>query len=75
MSYYIVFVYDDIDPEIRGPFPSKEMRDDAATMLRKDFGKDHGIYPLDIDNHGKPTIETYTGPDSGDPEDPWEEKR
>lgn len=61
MYYYLVFVYDDIDPEIRGPYLTKKTRDDVAVALRKKFGKDHGIYPLDIDGPGKPSIETYSG--------------
>jgi hypothetical protein len=61
MNYYLVFVHDDVDPEIRGPFPNEEIRDDYAIVLRKGFGKDHGIYPLNIDGPGKPTIETYSG--------------
>lgn len=61
INYYLVFVHDDIDPELMGPFSSKEYRDDRAIALRKEFGKDHGIYLLDIDGPGKPTIETYSG--------------
>lgn len=59
--YYIVFVHDDIDPEVRGPYLCEELRDDAARALRKEFGKDHGIYPLNVNGHGKPSIETYSG--------------
>jgi hypothetical protein len=61
MSYYLVFVHDDVDPEIRGPYPSEEVRDDKALNLRKEFGKAHGIYPFNIDGPGKPTIEAYSG--------------
>jgi hypothetical protein len=61
MRYYIVFVHDDIDPEVRGPYMSEELRDDVALALRKEFGKDHGIYPLNIDGPGKPSIEAYSG--------------
>lgn len=61
MTYYLVFVYDDVDPKIRGPFPSEELRDDHAVSIRREFGPDHGIYPLGIDGPGKPTIEAYSG--------------
>lgn len=61
MNYYLVFVYDDIDPDLIGPFPSKEMRDDKAIDIREEFGKNHGIYALDIDGPGKPFIEAYSG--------------
>ena len=61
MTYYLVFVYDDIDPGLIGPFPSEEMRDDKAIEIREEFGKDHGIYALDIDGPGKPRMDAYPG--------------
>lgn len=61
MSYYLLFVEDDVNPEILGPYPSEELRDDHAFDLREDIGKNHGVYPLNIDGPGKPTIETYSG--------------
>lgn len=61
MNYYLVTIWDDLEPQLIGPFPSEEIRDDKALNLRKEFGKAHGIYPLDIDGPGKPTIETYSG--------------
>ena len=60
-NYYLVFVYDDIEPEIKGPYPSEEMRDDVAFDLRKNFGKNHGIYPLNINGRGVPKIDAYFG--------------
>ena len=61
MNHYLVFIYDDVDPMLVGPFPSKEMRDDKAIDMREELGKQHGIYSLDIDGPGKPTIDTYSG--------------
>ena len=61
MRYYLVFVHDDIEPDLMGPFPSEELRDDKAIDIREEFGKDHGIYALDIDGPGKPTIAPYPG--------------
>jgi len=61
MKYYLIFIYDDIDPEIKGPFPSEPLRDEAAMDLRDEFGKHHGYYPLDISGPGKPKISTYSG--------------
>ena len=61
MNYYLVFIYDDTDPGIMGPYPSKAVRDDKAFDLRGEFGKNHGIYTLDIDASGKPTIDAYSG--------------
>lgn len=61
MNYYLITIWDNLEPQLIGPFPSEEMRDDKAIDFRQEFGKDHGIYPLSIDGPGKPTIETYSG--------------
>ena len=61
MNYYLIFVYNDIDPDLTGPFPSEELRDDYARELRGGYGKNHGYYPLDINGPGKPKISTYSG--------------
>lgn len=61
MKYYLVFVYDDVEPEIHGHFPSWPVRDEMAIELRDEYGKNHGIYSLDIDDSGKPKIAAYSG--------------
>jgi hypothetical protein len=37
------------------------MRDDKAIEIRVEFGKNHGVYALDIDGPGKPRIDSYPG--------------
>ena len=61
INYYLLFVEDDINPEIIGPFSSASTRDMAAIEFRGGRGIAHGYFPLDVDNDGKPTIDTYSG--------------
>lgn len=61
MNYYLLAVFDDVDPTLIGPFPNEDLRDDKAIEIREAFGKDHGIYALDIDGPGKPKIDAYPG--------------
>ena len=59
---YLVFVNNDIDPEIIGPFWTGECRDARAKKLRADYGDSNGIYMLSIDSvSGLPAIYSYSG--------------
>lgn len=60
-KFYVIFVWEDVDPTLYGPFPSKEKRDGYAKALRKKEGRDHGIYPLNVDDEGNLNIGSYTG--------------
>lgn len=57
---YLVFVWGDLEPEMKGPFGTDEARDVEAKRLREEEGDQHGIYPLDIKG-GKLEIGTYSG--------------
>lgn len=58
---YLVVIHDDIEPEgnPRGPYVTDKKRLVAACEIRlKDY--DIGLYRLDIDESGKPTIESFS---------------
>jgi len=57
---YLVFVWSDVEPEIKGPFANEGARTRAARKLRRESGEEHGIYPLDIVD-GIPEIGSYSG--------------
>lgn len=62
MSYWLIFVWSDVEPEIRGPFDTEETRDQAAKELRREEGEDHGIFMLDItDDVPTPVVSSYCG--------------
>jgi len=59
-SYYILFIWEDIEPELFGPFDTHESRDLKAKNLREEEGDDHGIYGLNMKDN-KPEIFAYSG--------------
>ena len=62
VGIYLVFVEGDIDPSIIGPFADDDERDRKAHDLRREHGRDHGIFMLDVDPiSGVPTIDAYCG--------------
>lgn len=59
-SHYLLFVWGDVQPELFGPFNSKEKRDSFALEKRIEEGDTHGYYQLAVEN-GKPMINFYSG--------------
>ena len=59
---YLVFVEDDIEPRIVGPFADGDTRDKKARELRREHGQDHGIFMLNVTLiSGATTIDAYSG--------------
>ena len=61
MKHYLVIVWEDVEPEILGPFATTEERDVAADDNKDKYGNENGIFPLDISGFGEPSINTYSG--------------
>jgi hypothetical protein len=57
-EFYLIITWDDIEPELRGPFPSDQARLDQAQSFRAAEGRDHGLFRLDITN-GRPAVEAF----------------
>ena len=47
-NYYLIMVWDDVEPELFGPFPTHIERDAKAQEIREEDGSEHGLFPLDI---------------------------
>jgi len=52
---YLVIVWNDIEPELRGPYRSEAKRLEAAQSLHRKEGEEHCIFALDIEKN-KPTV-------------------
>lgn len=65
---YLLFVWGDIEPELKGPFSSVTKRNKAARQFRKKEGREHGIFMLGIEPSGKPWVGGYSGAFFGDEE-------
>ena len=59
---WLVVIYDDVEPgrDPRGPFRNDEQRVKAACEIRQKEGYDNGLYRLDIDESGTPTVESFS---------------
>jgi hypothetical protein len=60
VKLYLVTTYGDVEPELQGPFASTDERDIAAGKFRNE-DDDNGVYQLDIEEDGTPTIYPYSG--------------
>lgn len=60
MNYYLLIIWNDVEPDVAGPYFTTEHRDNRAYCLRKERGENTGIYKLDINNKGNPYISAYS---------------
>lgn len=63
VNHYLVIVFGDVDPYLRGPYKTDATRLAAARRHRKEEDGDlnDGMYRLDIDAQGRPTIGAFSG--------------
>ncbi|OPL17189.1 MAG: hypothetical protein AVO38_06250 [delta proteobacterium ML8_D] len=58
-GYYVLVVWGDVSPDLQGPFTDEPQRDTRARQLKAEYGDEHGIYALDVDSEGRPTVRSY----------------
>jgi hypothetical protein len=58
-TYHVLIVYDDIEPELVGPFDTFQARDERSKELKRQHGNEHGIFTLDVDAKGTPSVGAY----------------
>jgi len=58
-AYYVMVVWNDVEPELIGPYVSENVRDEEAKQLRAFNGNDHGIFALDMAD-GKPSVFSWS---------------
>jgi hypothetical protein len=59
-KYYLLEVEGGVEPIVRGPYRAKIERDSAAKRIRLSQEEDDGLFWLDINEVGVPTIGVYT---------------
>lgn len=57
--HFVLFVWGDVEPGLRGPYRTVEERDAAAQDIRREEGPDHGIFALDVT--GGVVVDCYSG--------------
>lgn len=63
MKHFLIFIEDDIEPSITGPYESEQDVFKEACRLRAQKGDGHGIYWLDEYDADKRNIGTFAFPD------------
>ena len=58
-DYYVLIVFGDVLPNLQGPFADEPQRDAHARKLKAKYGDEHGIFALDVDPDGLPTVNAY----------------
>lgn len=62
MKHYLLIVWGDVDPELKGPYKNASERDQAAKDHRaSDDDTEDGLYRVDVNSSGKPKISSYPG--------------
>ena len=59
-KYYVLLVWNDIEPELHGPYGLAAARNDRARVLKQEHGDDNGIFALDINRKGQPKVRAYS---------------
>ena len=68
MKYYLLFIEDDIEPVLHGPYPAQTEQLIAAKQLRNTHGIEAGgIFPLNIDEQSIPSVYSFSGAFFDDP--------
>ena len=60
-DYYLLFLWNDVEPQLHGPFPTENIRDEKAKELRQKEGEEHGYFPLEITTGSEITVNSYPG--------------
>ena len=58
-KYYVLVVWGDVSPDLLGPFANERQRDTRARQLKAEYGDEHGIFALEVDSEGRPTVSLY----------------
>lgn len=59
-NYYVVHVVGCTDPELVGPYTTKQYRNKKAKMIRNENSDEDAVFWLNVTNTGKVSIGPYT---------------
>jgi hypothetical protein len=61
MRYYLLVIYGDIEPSLKGPYRTEQMRDCAAVKQKKKSRNEDGIFALNVTTDGRASVSAYSG--------------
>jgi len=50
MKFYLLFIWNDIEPDLLGPFETIEERNEKAKELYEENGNECGYFPIESDS-------------------------
>jgi hypothetical protein len=65
MKAYLLILWGDCEPEMRGPFATPDQRDTIAREVRREYGAGHGLFRIDVGLDGTYEASVFRGPESG----------
>jgi len=48
MKAYLLILWGNCEPEMRGPFATPDQRDTVAREVRREYGPGHGLFRIDV---------------------------
>jgi len=61
-QYYLLVIWGDVSSEVKGPYRNEEERNFAALKYKEDDpNEENGLYMLDVDERGVPSVYDYSG--------------
>ena len=60
MDYYLVFLWNLVDPQVIGPFSTTEERDNEAVKYRKQHGDVHGYFSVEVTKGAKFHVDCFS---------------
>ena len=58
-EHYLLHIIGDTEPDLHGPYPTEEVRDDTAQRIKAGRGDEDGLYRLDMSADGVPLVRPY----------------
>lgn len=61
MKAYLLILWGDCEPEMRGPFATPDQRDTVAREIRHEYGTGHGLFRIDVGPDGTYEASVFRG--------------
>jgi hypothetical protein len=61
MKAYLLILWGDCEPEMRGPFATPDQRDTVAREIRHEYGTGHGLFRIDVGPGGSYEASVFKG--------------
>jgi hypothetical protein len=61
MKAYLLILWGDCEPEMRGPFATPDQRDTVAREVRHEYGTGHGLFRIDVGVDGTHEASVFRG--------------